>query len=154
MTFLDPRKEGATHYKFQAATPTLEQMFVKLVNAGRKLGHQLRMRQQSEPSVIFDRIISAWIASPALVAPAANLPPPSPSILVSGSTEAVTVILHSPVTTPLHHLKPTAANIYLLKILVRAGKPSSNFIWGVSYLRRSVGVVGSVTNPSLSLIVC
>ena len=53
-------------------------MFVKLVNAGRKLGHQLRMWQQSEPSVIFDRIISAWIASPALVAPAANLPPPVP----------------------------------------------------------------------------
>ena len=103
-------------------------MFVKFVNAGRKPGHELRIRQQSEASVIFDRIISASIASPALVAPAANLPL-SPSILVFGSTETLTVILHSPViATPLHHLKPTAANIYLLKILVRAEKPSSNFI--------------------------
>ena len=34
---------------FRDAPPTLEQTFVKPVNAGRKPDHQLRMRQQSEP---------------------------------------------------------------------------------------------------------
>ena len=34
---------------FRDAAPTLEQTFVKPVNAGRKPDHQLRMRQQSEP---------------------------------------------------------------------------------------------------------
>ena len=58
---------------FRAAAPTLEQTFVKPVNAGRTPGHQLRMRQQSEPSVIFDRIMSAPTTSPTLVAPVANL---------------------------------------------------------------------------------
>ena len=65
---------------FRAAAPTPEQTFVKPVNAGRKPGYQLRMRQQSEPSVIFDRIMSAPTISPTLVAPVANLSP-SPSIL-------------------------------------------------------------------------
>ena len=61
---------------FTAAAPTLEQKFLKPVNAGRKPGNQLRMRQQSEPSVMFDRIMSAPTTSPTLVAPVANLSPP------------------------------------------------------------------------------
>ena len=64
---------------FRAAAPTLEQTFVKPVNAGWKSGHQLRMRQQSEPSVIFDCIMSAPTTSPTLVALVVNLSP-SPSI--------------------------------------------------------------------------
>ena len=85
---------------FRAAAPTLEQTFVKPVNAGRTPGHQLRMRQQSEPSIIFDRIMSAPTTSPTLVAPVANLSP-SPSILVSASVETTTISLTSPVTSTL-----------------------------------------------------
>ena len=83
---------------FRAAAPTLEQTFVKPVNAGRTPGHQLRMRQQSEPSVIFDRIMSAPTTSPTLVASVANLSP-SPSILASASTETATISLIPPITS-------------------------------------------------------
>ena len=55
------------------------------------------MRQQSEPSVTFDRIMSAPTTSPTLVAPVANLSP-SPSILAPASTETSTISLSSPVT--------------------------------------------------------
>ena len=75
MTFLDRRKERERHINnFRAAT--LEQIFEKPVNVGRKPGHQLKMRQQSEPSAIFDCILSAPTTSPTLVAPVANLSPP------------------------------------------------------------------------------
>ena len=70
------------------------------MNAGRKPGHQLRMRQQSEPSVIFDRIMSALTASPTLVAPVADLSPSS-SILAPASTETATISRSSPVTSTL-----------------------------------------------------
>ena len=70
------------------------------MNAGRKPGHQLRMRQQSEPSVTFDRIMSAPTTSPTLVAPVANLPP-SQSTLAPPSTETATISLSSPVTSTL-----------------------------------------------------
>ena len=53
MAFLKPIKEGAHINNFRAAVSSVEQMFVKPVNAGQKPGHQLRMWQQSEPSVIF-----------------------------------------------------------------------------------------------------
>ena len=88
MAFLDPRKEGAHINDFRAAEPTLEQTFVKPVNAGQKPGYQLRMRQQSEPSVMFGRIMSTPTTLPTLVAPVANLSL-SPSILVPASTEAI-----------------------------------------------------------------
>ena len=109
------------------------------------------MRQQSELNVIFDCLMSAPITSPNLLATIANLSP-SQSILVPASTETVTVSLSSPVTSHLHQSQhqPT---VYILKILVRAGKPSWNFICDMSYLR-SLGVVGTFTKPSLSLIVC
>ena len=81
---------------FRAAT--LKQTFVKPVNAGWKPGHQLIMWQQSEPSVIFDRIMSASTTSPTLVAPVANLSP-SPSILASASTETATISLSPPITS-------------------------------------------------------
>ena len=68
------------------------------MNAGRKPGHQLRMWQQSEPSGIFDRIMSAPITSPTLVAPVANLSP-SPSVWLPASTETMSVSLISPVTS-------------------------------------------------------
>ena len=58
------------------------------------------MQQQSEPRVIFDRIMSAPTTSPTLVAPVANLSP-SPSMLVPASTETATVSLISPVTSSL-----------------------------------------------------
>ena len=58
------------------------------------------MRQQSEPSVTFDRIMSAPTTSPTLVAPVANLSP-SPSILAPASTETSTISLSSPVTYTL-----------------------------------------------------
>ena len=70
------------------------------MNAGQKSGHQLRMRQQNEPSVIFDRIMSAPTTSPTLVAPVANLSS-SPSILVPASIETATISLSSPVTFTL-----------------------------------------------------
>ena len=73
------------------------------MNAGRKPGNQLRMRQQSEPSVIFDRIMSAP-TSPTLVAPVANLSP-SPSILTPASTETTTISLSSLVTSTLASAK-------------------------------------------------
>ena len=63
---------------FRTAAQTLEQMFVKPVNARRKPRHQLRMRQENEPSV-----------------------PPSASILVLASTETATISLSSPVTSTL-----------------------------------------------------
>ena len=85
---------------FRAVAPTLEQTFVKPVNAGRTPGHQLRMRQQSEPSVIFDRIMSAPTTSPTLVTPVAILSP-SPSILAPASIETATISLTSPVTSTL-----------------------------------------------------
>lgn len=43
MAFLKPIKEGAHINNFRAAVSSLEQMFVKPVNAGQKPGHQLRM---------------------------------------------------------------------------------------------------------------
>ena len=99
MTFLDRRKERERHINnFRAAT--LEQIFEKPVNVGRKPGHQLKMRQQSEPSAIFDRIMSAPAKSPTLVAPVADLSP-SPSILAPASTETATISLSSPVTSTL-----------------------------------------------------
>ena len=85
---------------FRAAAPTLEQTFVKPVNARWKPGHQLRIRQQSEPSVIFDHIMSAPTTSPKLVAPVANLSR-CPSILTHASTETATISLSSPVTFTL-----------------------------------------------------
>ena len=86
------------------AAPTLEQTFVKPVNVGRKPGNQLRMRQQSEPSVMFDRIMSAPTTSPTLVASVANLSP-SPSILTPASTETTTISLSSLVTSTLASAK-------------------------------------------------
>ena len=96
--------------------------------------------------------MSAPITSPNLLATVANLSP-SQSTLEPASTETVTVSLSSPITSHLHQSQQQPT-VYILKILVRAGKPSWNFIWDISYLRRSLGVVGTFTKPSLSLIVC
>ena len=70
------------------------------MNAGWKSGHQLRMRQQSEPSAVFDRIMSALTTPLILVAPVANLSA-FPSIQAPASTESATIGLSSPVTSTL-----------------------------------------------------
>ena len=58
------------------------------------------MRQQSEPSAVFDRIMSALTTPLILVAPVANLSA-FPSILVPASIETATISLSSPVTSTL-----------------------------------------------------
>ena len=95
-----PEKRKQHISDFRAAAPTLELTFVRPVNDGRKPDHQLKMRRQSEPSAIFDRIMSAPAKSPTLVTPVADLSP-SPSILVPASTETATISLSSPVTSTL-----------------------------------------------------
>ena len=111
MTSWTPERRERHINDFRAAVPTLAQTFVKPVNAGRKPGHQLRMQQQSEPSVIFDRIMLAPTTSPILVTPVANQPP-SPSILVPASTETATVSLSSPVTSTLASSQASSQCIY------------------------------------------
>ena len=97
MAFVDPRREGATHKRFSGcSTNTLTNVCIMPVNAGRKPGHQMRMRPQSKPSVVFDRIRSAPTISPTLVASVPSLSS-SPPISVPAST----VSLSSPVTSTL-----------------------------------------------------
>ena len=85
--------------KFRAAAPPLEQTFVKPVNAGRKPGHQLRMRPQNDLSVIFDRIRSAPTKSPTLMASLVS--PSSPSVSIPASSKTATVSLNSQVISTL-----------------------------------------------------
>ena len=95
-----PERRERQKIDFRAAAPTLEETFIKPVNAGWRPSHQLRMQQQSEQSVIFDCVISGPTTLPTLVAPVANLSP-SRSVLVPGSAETATVNLNSPVTFTL-----------------------------------------------------
>ena len=106
------------------------------MNAGWKSGHQLRMRQQSEPSAVFDRIMSALTTPLILVAPVANLSA-FPSILVPASTETATISLSSPVTSTLASSQDSSSQ-YLsfedprhgretnFKLHLRSGLPKKN----------------------------
>ena len=84
------------------------------MNAGWKPGYQMRMRQQSGPSVIFDRIMSALATSPTLVAPVADLPP-SLSILVPALTETATISLSSPLTSTLSSSQASSSHCISLE---------------------------------------
>ena len=88
-----------------------KQQFEKPVNAGWK--PTSKECDQSEPSVIFDRIVSAPTTSTTLVAP---------SSFHCMHQLKLQLQLNSPVTSTLAHLKPTTVHEHLLKILTRTGK--------------------------------
>ena len=105
-----PERRERHKIDFRTAAPTLEETFLKPVNAGRRPIHQLRMQQQSEQSVIFDCVISGPTLL-TLVAPVANLTP-SWSVLVPGSAETATVNLNSPVTSTLSSSQTNTSQMY------------------------------------------
>ena len=65
-----PLRGGSKTKDFRAAAPTVEQAFLKPLNAGRKPVQQQRIQPRSELSTDFDCIIAVPTTSPTSEAPA------------------------------------------------------------------------------------
>ena len=139
-------ENGKRHIKnFEAAAPSVEQTFVKPWNVGWKTCQQ-RMRPEKEPGTILMALSQYQHHN---LCGTRNKSIPFPICFKACINLNYNYL--SELTSNLHTciVSNQQQSIYLLKFLARATKSYLDFIWGASYLRNSVGAVGTVTKSSV-----